>query len=140
MDNNKFATAITCMDGRVQEPVSSWMKQHLHVDYVDTITEAGPDKILIQGPLDGLDAMKQVESLQRKARLSVEAHGSCAIAVVGHHDCAGNPVSREEHLQQIRKCVEVVASWGLGVRILGLWVNEQWGVEVIADTQGRGSG
>jgi hypothetical protein len=121
------------MDGRVQPPVSEWMRQHFDVDYVDTITEAGVARMLIRGPLDGLEAITQIESLKRKATLSVEAHGSAAIAVVAHHDCAGNPVSKEEQLDHLRRAVEVVASWKLPVRIVGLWVNEQWRAEVVSE-------
>lgn len=66
--------------------------------------------------------------------VSIRAHHSSVIAAVGHYDCAGNPVSKEEHLMQIKECVEVVASWGLPVRIVGLWVNERWEIEVIYDT------
>lgn len=129
MEKHKFATAINCIDGRVQNPVSEWMKEHLNVHYVDTITEPGPDKVLTQGPVE------RVESLRQKVMVSIRAHHSSVIAVVGHYDCAGNPVSKEEHLRQIKKCVEVVTSWGLPVRIVGLWVNERWGIEVIYDTE-----
>jgi len=63
----------------------------------------------------------------------MSAHGSTTIAIVGHDDCAGNPVSKEMHLEQIKQCVQIVSSWGLS-RILGLWVNERWEVEVVCDT------
>lgn len=124
MEKGKFATVISCIDGRVQSPIAEWMKKNLKVDYVDTITEPGPDKALL-----GQD--ERVESIRQKVMISIKAHNSCAIAVAGHYDCAGNPVSEEEHLEQIKKCTEVVASWGLPVRIAGLWVNKQWKVEVV---------
>ncbi len=44
--NKKFATLINCMDGRVQLPVSRWIKKNFGVDFVDTITEPGPNGIL----------------------------------------------------------------------------------------------
>lgn len=34
----KFATAINCMDGRVQIPVIEYIKSKYEVDYVDMIT------------------------------------------------------------------------------------------------------
>ena len=105
------------------------MRTHFNVDYVDMITEPGPDKALTQGPVE------VVESIRRKVLVSITAHYSSVIAVVGHHDCAGNPVSKEEHLKQINKCIEVVTSWRLPVRILGLWVNELWEIEVVCDTE-----
>lgn len=129
---SKFATAISCIDGRVQKPFTEWMKSHLNVQYVDMVTEPGPDKALTQGPVE------VVESIRRKVLVSITAHYSSVIAVVAHHDCAGNPVSKEEHLAQIKKCVEIVASWRLPVRILGLWVNNQWEIEIIYDTERYG--
>ena len=50
MTKETFATAINCMDGRTQEPIISWAKKAFEVDYVDAITEPGPDKILAEGP------------------------------------------------------------------------------------------
>lgn len=132
MKGKKFAVAINCMDGRVQTPVTDWMKKHLGVDYVDMITEPGADKLLSQGQREKVDA------LRAKAQISMAAHGATTIAIVGHDDCAGNPVSKEEHLKQLNQCVAIVSSWGLS-RILGLWVNERWEVEVVYDTA-RASG
>jgi len=128
MAEASFGTAINCIDGRVQEPVAQWMRQTLGVTYVDAITEPGPDKALTQG------TMRQLEGIRDRLAVSLTAHKSVVVAVVGHHDCRGNPVSRERHLELIKKSLEVVASWGVRVRLLGLWVNEQWAVEVVADT------
>jgi len=132
MATGTFATAINCMDGRVQLPVSEWMRTHLHVDYVDTITEPGPDKVMALG-LPG-----QQESVRKRVGISVGAHGSRTVAIVGHHDCAGNPVSREAHRDQIRRASQVIQSWGLPVRVLGLWVDERWAVEVVCDAGAPG--
>jgi len=51
--------------------------------------------------------------------------------VSGHYDCAGNPVSDEEHISQIRKGVEVISSWGLDVKVIGVWVDGSWNVNVL---------
>ena len=118
----KFATAINCIDGRAQMPVNEWIRKSLGADYVDTITEPGVDRFLSHGG---------EEAIKKKVMISVNAHHSSAIVVAGHHDCAGNPVSKEEHLKHIKKCVEIIESWKLPVRVVGLWVNEQWQVEVV---------
>jgi len=130
MARGPFATAINCMDGRVQDPVAVWLKERFQVDYVDAITEPGPDKLLGEKQPDAC------ESIKRRVMISVNAHGSRVVAIVSHHDCAGNPVSKEEHLTQLAKCMDVVSSWGLeGAQVLGLWVNESWQVELIHDRQ-----
>lgn len=127
MAEGRFATVITCMDGRVQEPVSSWMKKHLKVDFIDTITEPGPDKFVAQGN------KQQLESLNKKLDISINLHHSSNVAVVAHHDCGGNPVSKEEHLKQLAEAVDLLTSRRLPVRILGLWVDEAWQVQLMHD-------
>lgn len=127
MTKETFATAINCMDGRTQEPIISWAKKTFEVDYVDAITEPGPDKILAEGP----DTL--VESIKNRVMISVNKHGSQNVIVVSHHDCAGNPVSKEEHLDQLKKSVDVISSWELGVKIIGVWIGENWKVNKLIE-------
>ncbi|WP_238538536.1 carbonic anhydrase, partial [Nitrolancea hollandica] len=129
-----FATAINCIDGRAQDPVAEWMRGRFGVRYVDTITEAGADGILA----NELEAV--LEPVKSKVMVSTGAHKSRVVAVVGHYGCAGNPVAPEDHLEDIRKGVDVVASWGLPVDVIGLWVNDQWQVEVVCETGRNASG
>lgn len=127
MSHGKFGTAINCMDGRTQLPVNTWLKAKFGLDYVDTVTEPGPDKMLTQG-----NAV-QVESIKSRVLISVNKHGSQTVVVVAHHDCAGNPVSKEEHFKMVKDCLAVVKSWGLPVKdIVGVWVNDKWEVEPVA--------
>ena len=49
----------------------------------------------------------------------------------GHADCAGNPVSDEQHKEDITKGVEVVKSWNLEVDVKGIWVDQNWVVNPI---------
>jgi carbonic anhydrase len=122
-----FGTVITCMDGRVQEPVAQWLKQRLNLNFVDTITEPGVDKLMAEG------SHEQQEGVRAKVLISTNAHGSRVVAVVGHADCAGNPVSKEKHLEQIRQAVATVQSWGLNISVLGLWITEPWTVEHVRE-------
>lgn len=131
MERARFATAVNCIDGRVQTPVTDWMKANLDVDYVDMVTQPGPDKALTQQAFEGLQALSRLESIKERVMVSVRAHNSRTVAIVGHHDCAGDPVSKDQHLKQIARSCQVVASWGLPVRVLGLWVNEARQVEVV---------
>ncbi len=45
----RFGTVLNCIDGRVQIPVTNWLKENFDVDYVDLITEPGIDKVLSEG-------------------------------------------------------------------------------------------
>ncbi len=125
MATGTFGSAINCIDGRAQGPVADWVKTNGHVQYVDMVTEPGADKVLAQG------TPAQIESIKRSVLISVNAHKSGIIAIAGHHDCAANPVSLEEHFAHIRAAVQVIASWGLPVRIVGLWVKEGGDIEVV---------
>ena len=44
-----FCTVVNCMDGRTQSPVNDHLRNRNQVEYVDTITEAGPVKALAEG-------------------------------------------------------------------------------------------
>jgi hypothetical protein len=125
MAHGKFGTAINCMDGRAQLPVIAWLKANYHLDYVDMITEPGPDKAVAQG------APELLAALRAKALVSVRAHGSVLIAIVGHDDCAGNPVPKEEHWRQIRQATQVIRSWDLPAKVIGLWLDDTWNVQTV---------
>jgi len=126
MAEGTFATAINCMDGRVQLPVIEYLKNKLGVDYVDMITEPGPIKFLA----DNVDKAI-VESIRKRVEISAVKHGSKVVVIVGHDDCAGNPVERDIQLEQIKKSIELAKSWGFAVQLLSLYVNERWEVEEI---------
>jgi len=126
MKGKKFATALNCMDGRVQLPVIEFLKKKYKVDFVDMITEPGIDKLLGEGEKETIDRIK------KKIEISVKKHGSQIVAIIGHTDCAGNPVGEKEHFCYIRKGKEILESMNLGVEILGLWVNKDWKVEIVA--------
>ena len=129
MKRERFATAINCIDGRAQVPVIDWLRLHCNVQYVDLITEPGADKCLAQEFSD------VTVTIKNKVRFSLEVHGSSVIAVVGHHGCIANPVSKEEHWEQISQGAKVVASWGMSVRVVGLYVNEWSSIDLISDTR-----
>jgi len=97
MKRKKFATALNCMDGRVQKPVIEFLEKKYKVDFVDMITEPGIDKVLAEGN------KKILKEIKKKIEISVKKHGSKIVAVVGHADCAGNPVDKKDHLTQIKK-------------------------------------
>lgn len=123
MAKGKFATSVSCMDGRIQIPLTNWIKENFSVDYVDTITEPGIDRQVA----DNTD----LESIKTKVGISINKHESELIVVSGHYDCAGNPVSNEEHITQIKKGIEVISSWNLGVKVVGVWVDDMWKINTV---------
>ncbi len=122
MENkNTFATAINCMDGRVQNAVKNYLKQNYQVDWVDQITEPGPIKILAENT-----ELAIIENIKKRVDVSVNHHGSKVIAIVGHYDCAGNPVGKEEQILQLKKSQELVKSFGFEAEIVLLYVEGDW--------------
>ena len=126
MAEGTFATAVNCMDGRVQLPVIEYLKKKLGVDYIDMVTEPGPIKFLAENVDTTI-----VESIKSRVGISAKKHGSKVVAIVGHDDCAGNPVERSVQVTQIKKSVELAKKWGLDVQFLTLFVNKDWEVEEI---------
>jgi len=123
--NKKFGTALNCIDGRTQIPVIMWMNKNLGLDYIDLITEPGMDKVLSKGNKFEIDKVK------KNTIVSIDAHDSKVIAVVGHYDCAANPVSPYKHIVEIKVSVRNVISWNLGVKVIGLWVDDFWKVHQV---------
>ena len=121
-----FCTVINCMDGRVQLPVIQFLTDHFGVDCVDAITEPGPVRMLA-----GHADHPHIPGIIARLRISVEKHGSVGLAVVGHHDCAGNPVGRQKQLEQTRRSVDFLRGEVPGLPVIGLWVDEAWQVSVV---------
>jgi hypothetical protein len=110
------------MDGRIQLPVIHYLQEHFGTEYVDVVTEPGPNGILASG-----SDQQAVESIEKRVRISVEKHASVGIAVVGHHDCAGNPTP--EDLQKVHIAESMAwAKANFAVPVIGLWVDHNWQV------------
>ena len=96
------------------------------VDYVDMITAPGVNKLLAEGIY-----LTTTELIKKSAEISVSGHGSRLIAIVGHHDCSGNPADKEVQWKQTLAAVRIVDSWALNTRVVGLWVDENWKVSEV---------
>jgi carbonic anhydrase len=122
-----FCTAINCMDGRVQVPVITYLQERFDAAHVDIISEPGPNRLLATTPEPGT-----VESILKRVSISVEKHHSKGIAVIGHHDCAGNPASEQEQRLHTKEAVMMLRKKYPGIEIIGLWVDEKWEVSEIS--------
>jgi len=114
------------MDGRVQVPVIKYLQERFNADYVDSITEPGPNRVLSEDQNSA-----QVRSILDRLQISVEKHNSVGIAIVGHHDCAGNPVLKEAQLRQIEAAVTRMGQSYSDIQIIGLWVDQDWTVHEV---------
>lgn len=127
LDEPKFATAINCIDGRTQLPVIKYIKEKYQVDFVDLITEPGADLVMATRNPDKLPSIKE------RLKLSLKIRSSELVFLVAHGDCAGNPVSADEHLGHLRRGMECLRGWELDADIVGLYVTDKdWSVEEFA--------
>lgn len=122
----EFCTVVNCMDGRVQIPVINYLKNRFDAKYVDSITEPGPNYLLAEQRDFSL-----LHSIEQRLKISVQKHNSGAIAIVGHHDCAGNPTPEDIQLGHIAKAKEWLKQKYPKTEVIGLWVNENWEVAEI---------
>jgi hypothetical protein len=104
--------------------VINYLKEKFKIEYIDSITEVGPNLVLAEKKDADL-----IDYLLKKIQISLKKHNSMGIAVVGHHECVGNPAGREEQIIHIQKSIEFLKQRYEDVKILGLWVDENWQVQ-----------
>lgn len=121
-----FACAINCIDGRVQNTVQDYLKKQYGVDYIDMVTEPGPNLILAQNKNHVI-----VENIKERARISVCKHHAKLLAIAGHHGCSGNPANKEYQINHLREAKKIISLSGLDIEIILLWVDEKWHAEKI---------
>ena len=118
-----YCTAVNCIDGRVQLGVIEFCAKRFGVDHVDVVTEPGPVRLLGDQP-----SRRGAQSIIDRVSISVKKHGSKGIAVVAHHDCAGNPVDKSKQLEQLNTAVMLLQRWFRDSSVIGLWMDENWTV------------
>ena len=118
-----FFTVINCMDGRAQLPVNQFLQERFEAQYIDTITELEPVKILAKQQDEHL-----LQSIFSRIDVSVGDHDSPGIALVAHHDSAGNPVDEAARHSQMLKALNLLAERYPDKTLLGLWVDASWKV------------
>lgn len=115
-----FFTSVGCMDGRVQKAVNRYASLLFGAEYADTVTRAGLDGIFSKEDVD-----PQVhEAIKDMILVSVDKHKSYGIIVHGHEECAGNPVSDEQHKKDINKSVQTIEKMvaGKNIKVRGVYV------------------
>ncbi len=122
----KFATLITCMDGRIQRPLNDYVREYFDAPNIDTLAWPGAC-----GPISRLQNPRVIEYVDRGLDISFNLHASCGMAIAGHHDCAGNPVNKAQQCTEVELIVQRFRESYGEDKVIGLWVNDQWTVERI---------
>ena len=126
----RFCTAINCIDGRVQLPVINYLQKRFNVEYVDSITEAGPGLILSEEK-----NIAAIQSIFTGLDISIEKHNSAGIAIVVHHDCAANPAPENDQIIHLQKAIRFLRRHYEHIEIIGLSIDKDWQVHEIEDAQ-----
>jgi hypothetical protein len=131
----KFITALNCMDGRTIKPILKYFQKKLNIDdlYIDMITEPGMDGFLKN--------KENIYKLEQKIRISLINHDSDYIIIAGHYDCAGNPVSDEQHKNDIINSVNLLYSFLFEkqffnkdkLNLIGVYINKDFEIEEIVE-------
>ena len=138
-----FGLVLCCIDGRNIGPLQEWVKEKFpEIDHVDYVTAPGLDGIL-SGSITDQSALDRQMTIKTDALVSLSHHHPQFVVVSGHEDCAGNPVSHEQHLEDIKKSVEVAKGWDKGfadLPVMGLYIErngDEWVVgECVTDNIG----
>jgi hypothetical protein len=124
---SRFATAVACIDGRIQSPIADWIHRHHAVEHVDMVTEPGIDALLGAGDEDA------TASVVRRVAISRDAHAARVVAISGHADCAANPVAEPEHRRQVVAAVTRMRDLMPEVAVFGLWVDADGAVSEVLE-------
>ena len=74
-----FCTVISCIDGRVQLPVITYLQNRFGVKFVDNVTEAGPVGVLSVFPEFALSDFK---SCPGNERVKLRQHILCDLKTI----------------------------------------------------------
>ena len=122
----RFGTALSCIDGRIQVPVNQFLVDRFEVDHLDTVTRAG----IVKHLTSTYDSA--TNSIITDLEASLNKHQSANLALVAHHDCAGNPVEPDVQRAQLRDGVDYFQRRFPDLEVIGVWVGDDWTAEIVA--------
>jgi len=125
-DNLDFLKKLADIELQVSRIKTAYTNKFENVMKAVTFAEVGEHEIA-----GNLVDIAILESIQKRMNISVNLHGSKVVAVVAHHDCAGNPVEKEKQIGQLDASLNTLKSWGFAVEYIKLWVNRNWQVQLI---------
>lgn len=108
--------AFVCCDGRLHHGevnAVEALRQELGVDFVYPLSVPGPNGVLLRG------AECEKDALYKQFSVLLNLKNPSVVAIAGHYNCAGNPVSNEEHDSDVREAVKVIREWGYTGTIVG---------------------
>lgn len=106
MTQGKVGIVVACVDCRLhpeEQRLHTQCKEVLDADQVFVRTSAGPDgRILARD--------HHLQSCVEDIQLLIDAKGATVVGVVAHYDCAGHPVSNEQHDTDVVEAAKILQS------------------------------
>lgn len=124
---NTFCTAVTCMDGRIQESVTAYLRNYFKTQWVDMVSEAGPVSSIASGE------PTITKAVISRVQLSIKAHSSCGIALIAHEDCAAIPGDMEAKTPITLEAARRLRIQFPGMEVIALWANLDGTIVQLAD-------
>lgn len=121
MATARFATAISCIDGRIQLRVLDQIELRFGARNIDNITSPGAVQHLAG------EVSEAGRHLLKAAETSIAAHDSTQIAVIAHSDCAANQVPDATQKQQLVAAQETLAGAFPEAEVLALFLDLKTG-------------
>ena len=126
------------MDGRAHSGMQWYALGRFGIRHIDRIAvEPGCDRFFKDNP-----AHFETHYKDRLFKIALLHHDVRVIFLVGHDDCLGYPVSKEEHMAAITKGVNLISEWDFPITekitIVGLWAyeidpeTEEWEATLVA--------
>ncbi|MCF8038012.1 MAG: hypothetical protein K9K79_01730 [Desulfohalobiaceae bacterium] len=75
-----------------------------------------------------------VQLILDRLKISIENHNSVEVAIVGHHDCAGNPAPEDDQMRHIQEAVRLLRRQYDNIEVIGLWVDKNWKVHDVVQS------
>jgi len=125
-DNLDFLKKIADIELQVSRIKTAYMNKFENAMNAVTFAEVGEHETA-----GNLVDIAILESIQKRMNISVNLHGSKVVAIVAHHDCAGNPVGKDKQIEQLNASINTLKSWGFAVEYIKLWVDNNWRVQLI---------
>lgn len=110
------------MDGRIQRKVADYLSTVFGVRSLDTITAAGMIRHIAS-------ETERTPMILGDLGVSIDKHSSNDIAVVAHHDCAGNPASDNVQRGEILEAMSRISKRHPEAEVVGIWLDRNWTVE-----------
>lgn len=112
---------VSCSDGRITgaavraRAIASKHGFDIGEKCVYRIKVPGPD-----GVVTGKRGLIHKDSLREDLAVLIEKTHAAVIGIAGHCDCAGHPVSEEEHEKDVQASATIIQSWFPNTPVISL--------------------